>query len=341
MQKEGTILGVQYLRGIAALAVVLCHFGQGIAEYPFLQSFFKFCANGVHVFFLISGFIIIYSLSKVNYKATQFFTFLAKRSIRIDPAYFATIALTLLLLKVQSLLPAFNIPWRPIVLPQLAAHLFYLVPFTHYQFYNHIFWTLCIEFQFYCLIGLLYFLWDNVIYRKMFLVAFAAAWFIPISNAYYIVFTYAPIFALGISLIDLYRSPRWQNGILPVLFLALIAYTTGLGIAVLLLVSSALILGLKVKLTPLFFLGQISYSLYLTHALVNAALFGLFNKLHIDQYHPPLFWLVIKVLIAIAVAWCFYLLIEKPSIQLSKRVFYKRQTKQADTPALKQNRSPS
>lgn len=156
MVDKKVILGVQYLRGLAALGVLLCHYTismQGLSALAYGQ-------RGVHVFFLLSGFIIVYSLTKVNYKPTQFLQFLVKRSIRIDPAYYATIILTLLLFKILSTLPSFKGSYIPFIPEQFIAHLLYVVPFTKYPFYLHLFWTLCIEFQFYVIIGLLYFLVD-------------------------------------------------------------------------------------------------------------------------------------------------------------------------------------
>ena len=64
---EKKILSIQYLRGLAALAVVLCHYGSNLTPYPKLSEAFNFGQAGVHVFFLISGFIIVYSLNgRVN-----------------------------------------------------------------------------------------------------------------------------------------------------------------------------------------------------------------------------------------------------------------------------------
>jgi len=157
MSDDKKIVSIQYLRGLAALGVVLCHYGSGLTDYPRLSSFFSFGQTGVFVFFLISGFIIVYSLNKSNYESKQFFKFLLKRSIRIDPSYFVVILLTIVLFKILAYLPSFK-GERIVLIPgQLIAHIFYAVPFTKYPFYNHVFWTLSVEFQFYLLIGILYF----------------------------------------------------------------------------------------------------------------------------------------------------------------------------------------
>lgn len=243
------IASVQYLRGLAALGVVFCHYGYNFKSYPNLSAFFNFGQTGVHLFFLISGFIIVYSLTNSGYKTNRFFTFLLKRSIRIDPPYYVVIALTLLLYYILSLVA--NVAPIPVIAGQLVAHIFYLVPFTKYPFYIHVFWTLSVEFQFYILIGLGYFLSDNRWFKNGFLLIFAFSSFINWPNAYYLVFNYATIFSAGISLSVLYHDRRWHNALLPVLFLSLSAYKFGISIGILLLAGSLWILFLINELNRL------------------------------------------------------------------------------------------
>ena len=318
-----TIYGVQYLRGLAALAVVFCHFGSKLSAYPTLSAIFNFGQNGVHIFFLISGFIIVYSLSQAGYQPVQFFRFLLKRSIRIDPSYFATILLTLIFFKVLSLVPSFGGTAIPFIPQQFLAHLFYLVPFTKYQFYNYVFWTLCIEFQFYVLVGLLYFIIDAKIYRYCFLIILGLSSFIPFSNVYYLVFNYGAIFALGISLVSVFNSITWSNWPLPTLFLSMIWLNFGFPIVALLAVSVIVLLFVKVHLSLLYHLGNISYSLYLIHSLMFIFTVGVLKRLNFDLQKNQLMALTIEVLLAVVAAFMFYLLIELPSLRMSKKIFYK------------------
>jgi len=156
------------------LGVVFCHLGLALTNFPTLSTAFSFGQIGVPIFFFISGFIIVYSLDKSGYKINQFFTFLVKRSIRIDPPYWVVIALYILLGYFLNRLPSYRgVPFK-FDFGQFIAHIFYAVPFTSYQFYNHIFWTLCVEFQFYVLIGLFYFLSNKTLYKTIFLIAFGA-----------------------------------------------------------------------------------------------------------------------------------------------------------------------
>jgi peptidoglycan/LPS O-acetylase OafA/YrhL len=81
----GNIVSIQLLRAVAALSVVYLHCTTA-GDY----NFFPTGAFGVDIFFIISGFIIAYMVSKTTED------FLIKRIIRIVPLYFlATVAMTL------------------------------------------------------------------------------------------------------------------------------------------------------------------------------------------------------------------------------------------------------
>jgi len=321
LNKADKILSIQYLRGLAALGVVFCHLGFSLTDYPTLSLAFSFGQIGVPVFFFISGFIIVYSLDKSGYKANQFFTFLIKRSIRIDPPYWAIIILYIGLGYFLNHLSSYKGELFTFNFGQFAAHIFYAIPFSRYPFYNHIFWTLCVEFQFYILIGLLYFLSHNKVYRIVFLVVFGAINLFHF-NGDALIFNYSAIFALGISFMMFCENRTNLNAILPVLFLCLIAFCHGITIAIVLLVACIAVMLANKKIKPLYFLGNISYSLYLTHAFVWEICTGIFKRIAIIQYQLICF--SIGLVIAILFAWLFYLLIERPSIRLSKKFIYQR-----------------
>lgn len=86
----GTLVGVQYLRGVAALAVVLQHSAGISAQYfgaEVLDGFFYRGEVGVQLFFIISGFIIaVIALGKGTLApAPPIGTFFARRVARIVP----------------------------------------------------------------------------------------------------------------------------------------------------------------------------------------------------------------------------------------------------------------
>jgi len=323
MSKDDKILSIQYLRGLAALGVVLCHYSMLLSNYPLLGSALSFGQMGVLIFFFISGFIVTYSLEMSGYKPRQFFTFLIKRSIRIDPPYWATIVLYISLGYFFNNLPSYRGLTFKFNIGHLIAHLIYAVPFTQHPFYySHVFWTLCVEFQFYILIGLLYFVSENRIYKTIFLLAFGAVSMVHF-NIDALIFNYSAIFAFGISFMIFYSKRNKRNVILPVSFICLIAYCDGVVIAFVLLVACVIVMFVtnrRIKL--LYFLGDISYSLYLIHSFVGEICNGVFKRLAISQYQLVCF--NIELIVALLFAWLLYLLVEKPAIGLSKKFIYQR-----------------
>jgi exopolysaccharide production protein ExoZ len=114
-----TIVSVQALRAIAALAVALCHFEetriwlQGRIALPLLEQL----ASGVDLFFVISGFIMVHSSSELFTTKAGARTFFMRRVARIIPPYWivTTIAIPLMSLHANwtSLLGSYLfIPYR-------------------------------------------------------------------------------------------------------------------------------------------------------------------------------------------------------------------------------------
>jgi exopolysaccharide production protein ExoZ len=88
-----TIVAVQILRAVAALSVVFCHYNQldlfltGRRDDPIPLYFL---ASGVDLFFVISGFIMIYSSKALFAAPDGIRTFAVRRLARIVPLYWIT-----------------------------------------------------------------------------------------------------------------------------------------------------------------------------------------------------------------------------------------------------------
>jgi peptidoglycan/LPS O-acetylase OafA/YrhL len=322
-KKEEKILGIQYLRGIAALGVVFCHLGFSLTKYPVTSSIFNYGQYGVHLFFLISGFIVVYSLESTHYKPNQFLTFLLKRSIRIDPPYWTVIILYIFLGFFLNQLKSYHGITFTFNVEQLLAHIFYFIPFTNFPYYNHIFWTLCVEFQFYILIGLFYFLSNKWAYRVGFLILFVALSTIQFGYND-LIFCYSPIFATGISFLIFFKDRTWANAVLPITFLMVVAYKFGLPVCGLLSISCIVILIVNRSFRLLYFLGNISYSLYLTHSFVAEIVSGLIKRVPGDLLNQQILCFAIELFCAIAFACLFYVIIERPAVKFSKKFIYKK-----------------
>jgi len=266
---------------------------------------------------------MLYALLKEDYKIKQFFRFLLKRSIRIDPSYYVTILLTLALFSILSHITGFNGERIPFVPGQFIAHLFYAVPFTHYQPYNHVFWTLFVEFQFYLIIGTLYFISSNNWYRVVFIAAFSLTCFIPVPNSYYMVTSYAPIFGAGMAMVTYFKNQKIINLTLPGALLLLIAFKLGIVIAIVIFLTMMVVLFFTLEIRFLKLLGDVSYSLYLTHPLVLIVFSGLLKKANINQNQHQLISFVAELASALLFSYIFYKAIEKPTTDLSKKIVYK------------------
>ncbi|HEX4149320.1 MAG TPA: acyltransferase, partial [Pirellulales bacterium] len=159
----GRFAFVDALRGLAALSVAafhisrygpLAHAAEG--QWPgAVHLLLKHGWIGVQIFFVISGFVIAYSLRSARATPGFIGQFALRRSLRLDPAYWTTIALVLLL---SALFPAsFAEPAAADALSggQLVSHLGYLQNVLGYENLSVGFWTLCIEVQFYLLFVIL------------------------------------------------------------------------------------------------------------------------------------------------------------------------------------------
>src|ERR1035438_4700620 len=104
---------IDCLRSVAALSVAWFHFtvASGILHSGGLYYSGLYGWVGVEMFFVISGFIIPYSLYGAGYRNRDFGLFLIKRIARLDPPYFADILLCIALSYAVTLAPGFRGGW--------------------------------------------------------------------------------------------------------------------------------------------------------------------------------------------------------------------------------------
>lgn len=317
---------INLLRGLAAMMVCFFHFSHfgdqsGTLFNPdgFMWGFGEFCANGVYIFFVISGFVIPYSLEKLAYTWRKFPLFFLKRFIRIEIPFLASIALLFGILTLFYLMLGWDFKFDP---KQFLANVFYLVPFTKHEWYNIIYWTLAVEFQFYLLMGLFFLLLVHSVkwLKYIFIILFLASslYFKTEDN----IFFFAPLFTLGIVLF-LFRQKYIS---LPeFLFLSLIScgmiwYTNDSWvIAFVCLITQVLILYVEFEHKITNFFGEISFSLYLIHGMVGGNFVFVFKEYFLFPYGN--FVLVFTmVLVAVLCSTVFWYVIERPSKKWSKRM---------------------
>lgn len=122
MKSSGRIALLDHLRGLAAIRVAWFHITSGTSGWLVASGHWGWL--GVELFFVISGFVIPYSLagSARPFRISDFPAFLFRRIVRLEPPYLASIALTIVLNYMSSLSPMFN-GASPLIDPfQLVFH---------------------------------------------------------------------------------------------------------------------------------------------------------------------------------------------------------------------------
>jgi peptidoglycan/LPS O-acetylase OafA/YrhL len=314
---------VTMLRGLAALGVCLMHFA-GTLESDIIQNIARFGGYGVQVFFVISGFILPYSMEKDQYALKHYGRFLLKRIIRLDPPYILTIIGIVALSYIAQLSPYNTSSTIEVTNENGALHFFYLVDIFGGTWLNPVFWTLAIEFQFYLLIGLVFPLFQKKNTFLLFML-FTVACLLPIFlNDDRFVSDHLLLFVPGILLFCYVTEKVTLNKFFVLTGLVLTAGFIKSGIAGVIcpVISIGFILLVKTSFRPLMFLGTISYSLYLIHTPVGTdGLINFFQNLITDPTNR--IWLAIAVFpVTIGAAWVFHVLIEKPVIRWSRAVKY-------------------
>lgn len=116
------VAGIEVARGIAAVFVILLHVSHHIDQAygtPLLLSAFRFGHAGVDLFFVISGFIILYVHYDDIGNPKQVPRYMRRRLTRILPTYWVAFALTfpMALLGTHALPPATDLAWSAFLLP--------------------------------------------------------------------------------------------------------------------------------------------------------------------------------------------------------------------------------
>ena len=343
------LLSIQALRGIAVMAVVLIHiqlyFSNKLAMPTFLPQF-NIGAASVDVFFVISGFIMVYASERLFGQPGGMRVYFLRRVARIVPMYWGatTILLLYVLIRHESFAAANGGAQADYL---IASYLFY--PYVRPDGWGAPFlgvgWTLNYEVFFYSLFGFLIMLSRRMVVATIaviFSVLIAIRLTIDVPNPF--AYWFNPliiefVFGMAIALAyrDGFRIPPWVQWPLIAAGLALLGYSWSQahffpppsservfywGLPAILIVGS---FALAAKRVPhnLFwrvsgFLGDASYSIYLVHTLtlgVPVLLLGRF----IAPQSAPWLYLVLMLLVTTIPSVLCYLFVEKPMIDYFAR----------------------
>ena len=158
MSSKKIINSIQFLRGFAALAVVIHHTGGYVKRYYephlLLGDYFSIGFAGVDLFFVISGFIIYFTSKNYLNNPSKLKEYLSKRLIRVYPIYWI---ITTLLFSLAWLITnvlhknVFSIGYPHTLVAYLQTYSLFPLHFA----INPVTWTLSYEIFFYVIFALL------------------------------------------------------------------------------------------------------------------------------------------------------------------------------------------
>jgi peptidoglycan/LPS O-acetylase OafA/YrhL len=348
--RDGKLPFIHGLRGFASMAVAIFHCydstpvsAQVAATMPaVIDRVVNFGFLGVDMFFVISGFVIALTLYKRLSSIGEWGRFFVRRQLRLDPPYWTAIVLTIVSAVAVNRVNAGTGAPVPSA-SDVVAHLFYIQDFLGIKQIVGVFWTLCFEVQFYLFFGVtilllakskrsgrafgwlmlpLYVLsilcfWDVVPFPRG---LFIPRWFEFFTGVVLFMYWRAQLnrtvlgVYLGVLLAALLISPQIHRNEAIVTLVSLLLIS-------LMFLFAVETRGMKTWLAaPLLrYFGNISYSLYLMHAVVGIR----FLKLLVHpQSSASYAWFMFAVglLLSIAASDLMFRFIERPSMNLSHRL---------------------
>jgi len=336
------------LRGIAALWVFLYHLREGkhipdlVAALPdwFVSAVFGAGHLGVPIFFVLSGYVMSLTTARGGLRFGEAMRFLVKRLLRISPPYYFAIAFVCIfmlikqhVLKVDAGLPEAS---------TIVYHIFYLQGFADVGQIDIVFWTLCIEMQFYLAFAVfgITLAWARADEHKatvawLVLACLALCW--PLFHAdmrgdvLFVRYWYA--FLMGVLVCrfgSIASSPSLK--ILIILYIAVVLSIGVFNQDKFAMASSAAALSMVCAHTlgkmshwldwmPLQKLGLISYSVYLLHNPITGAVSNVVHGRLGSSLHVDILVLLSSLMGVMITAALAYQFVEVPSISLAKAVF--------------------
>lgn len=320
---ENRLLQIDLLRGLAALSVTYFHLARssGLTDEGIIWSG-RYGQLGVMIFFVVSGFVIPYSLHAGRYNVMSFPKWVLKRAIRIAPPYLASIAIGLAVGYI-GMGAAFEWP----TLSRIALHLAYLNVLTG-DWLSPVYWTLAVEFQYYFLVGICFPLFARRKDSIGLLAILAAALVSLLSSNNGFLMHWLPIFGIGMVAFRLkvgITTFKRYCGV-TVLLTALTVCAIDISSAIAGVLAGLVICFVKIGrqrwISPFMFLGAISYSLYQVHWDVGRSAVSVLR-------HVPIFGgfealrLPIGMCVSVVAAYSLYRLVEVPSLQFSRHLAYR------------------
>jgi len=341
---------LQVYRGIAAVLVLMFHLNQMSVERLNQVTFlnlFEAGWSGVDYFFVLSGFIMVYVHRSAIGKKNQLKAFLVKRAVRIYPIYWI---ITLTVLFFFLVVPGFannkDLGWGKIILS------LFLIPQNDKPILD-VGWTLVYELYFYFLFSiaiwlkpkhsvpiLLTWLFVTILHFCK-IVKFPRSFFLlnVVFGSMNLEFVFGCLAAYIVikynNKLGKYRWILFGIANLGYVILGMLVAWGKLGferittfgvLAALLIIAAT---SIDLKDSPkipylLIFLGDASYSIFLTHGPLISASTKIVQKANLGKYFDGFFAPALLAVFAVVFGCIFYSLIEKPlTVFLRKNIVEK------------------
>jgi peptidoglycan/LPS O-acetylase OafA/YrhL len=352
----GRLRQLDGLRGLAAFAVFLSHalgfafisntvVGRAV-EFPLLRPLWD-GAPAVTLFFVLSGFVLTLPYTGPTAKSIDALPFLIRRVFRLYPAYWAAIAIALALRELvfapqafAGLTPWANGLWRlPITAKTLLEHFAMIAPGMQTDAIDPVIWSLVTEMKVSLVFPAVLFVVGKTrrpVYAGAILAVLAACdIFFHVLGLFVIFFAGAFLAKYRQSIVEALGRSRairillgcggyllygsaWIFGFLPV---EALRYTTAAGATI--FVALFLASGSLERfgtLTPIEFLGDVSYSFYLIHLPMLLAIFSVLYP----RTHSPWLCAMAGLVSSLLASWVLFKIVELPGQRLGRALSKKR-----------------
>ncbi len=332
MPPASRVVELDALRGLAALAVVAFHYttlyGQLYGHTDPQPVSFGFGNYGVHLFFLISGFVIFMTLERTR----GAMDFVVSRFSRLFPAYWAAILISASVVYTIGM-PSQRLPWS-----NVAIDFTMLQRVLGAEDLDGSYWTLEVELFFYA--QMLFWFALGLLRRIHWIIAvwlvLAAAHAAAAQHGLHLSWTlgellivrHIPFFALGILFYRLHSgaSSRRLDLVMIAACIATIAFADAAVFTFAALACCA-IFALFVRghlawlrAAPFAFFGAISYSLYLLHQAIGFSLLWHLEHAGLAAVPAALCAAALAILLATALTFA----VERPVMRLIRAAWQRR-----------------
>jgi peptidoglycan/LPS O-acetylase OafA/YrhL len=346
------IFSLQVLRGLAALGVVIYHFELDLHRHVALTGAVPNLLGGsagVDLFFVLSGFVMVYASEKLFGTFDGPGTFFVRRLIRIVPLYWCV---TTIYLGIGVLVP--QVSHKTYSFAMIGAS-YLFIPWSSPEGSGEPIvgqgWTLNYEMVFYLLFSIAVFLQRRVAVLVLSLTLIFAVVLghnigsLPMPLSFWskpIILEFAFGMWLGLGYSEGLRLPRWGAIALicvGVALMCIVFYNVDTkishrefkcGLPAAMIVAGAVFAGPSARLARWQWLGAVgeaSYALYLLHAIPIRAMREIAVRSGVEIAAMPYRFLAIDVALAVSLALVVYYYVELPLTRALRASFECRRAK--------------